>query len=86
MPVSWRGRRGWSKEYFIKILIFLLSDTKNKPKLLNELNDCRYVVPLELNMDRDSELCKEYGYQLRTTYYGDNFPSIETLHEYLLVS
>ncbi|XP_061395063.1 esterase B1 [Musca vetustissima] len=65
--------------------LLLYSDTKNKPKLLNELNDCRYVVPLELNMDRDSELCKEYGYQLRTTYYGDNFPSIETLNEYLLM-
>nr|XP_013117290.1 unnamed protein product [Stomoxys calcitrans] len=65
--------------------LLLYTDTKNKPKLLNELNDCRYVVPLELNMDRESELCKEYGYQLRTTYYGDNMPSIETLNEYLLM-
>ncbi|XP_065360661.1 esterase B1 [Calliphora vicina] len=65
--------------------LLLYTETKNNPKLLNELGDCRYVVPLELNMDRDSELCKEYGSQLKTTYYGDKEPSLETLHEYLLM-
>lgn len=49
------------------------------------MGDCRYVVPLELNLDRDSELCQQYGYQLKTTYYGDKESSLETLDEYLLV-
>lgn len=36
-------------------------------------------------MDRESELCKDYGYELKTTYYGEKEPSLETLHEYLQV-
>lgn len=65
--------------------LLLYSETKAKPKCLNELDDCRFVVPIELNMDRDSALCKEYGEQLRQCYYGDKTPSLETLHEYLQV-
>ncbi|XP_037951667.1 esterase B1-like [Teleopsis dalmanni] len=65
--------------------LLLYTETKTNPKLLNDLGDCRFVVPMELNMDRDSELCKEYGQQLRKTYYGEKDPSLETLHEYLLM-
>ncbi|XP_036329366.1 esterase B1 [Rhagoletis pomonella] len=65
--------------------LLLYSETKKNPKLLNELGDCRFVVPLELGMDRDGDLCKEYGLQLRKAYYGDKEPSLETLHEYLLM-
>ncbi|XP_054091915.1 esterase B1 isoform X1 [Zeugodacus cucurbitae] len=65
--------------------LLLYSETKANPKLLNELGDCRFVVPLELGMDRESKVCKEYGMQLRQAYYGDNEPSLETLHEYLLM-
>ncbi|EDW14175.2 esterase B1 [Drosophila mojavensis] len=63
--------------------LLLYSETKTNPKCLNELGDCRYVVPIELNMDRGSELCKEYGEKLRQCYYGDKTPSLDTLHEYL---
>lgn len=65
--------------------LLLYAETKAKPKCLNELDDCRFVVPIELNMDRESALCKEYGEQLRQCYYGDKTPSLETLHEYLQV-
>lgn len=63
--------------------LLLYSETKANPKCLNELDDCRFVVPIELNMDRDSALCREYGEQLRQCYYGDKTPSLDTLHEYL---
>lgn len=65
--------------------LLLYSETKTNPKCLNELDDCRFVVPIELNMDRESALCREYGDQLRQCYYGDKTPSLDTLHEYLQV-
>ncbi|XP_067614371.1 uncharacterized protein [Eurosta solidaginis] len=65
--------------------LLLYSETKTNPKILNELDDCRFVVPLELGMDREGELCKEYGLQLRKVYFGDKQPCLDTLHEYLLM-
>lgn len=63
--------------------LLLYSDTKRDPSLLNDLRNCNYVVPIELGMERESDLCKEYGLRLKKAYYGDKEPSLETLNEYL---
>lgn len=67
--------------------LLLYSDTKTCPKLLNELGNCDFVVPLELNLDRNSDLCKEFGLRIKKAYYGEFVPCIEdTFQEYLDVS
>ncbi|XP_053675826.1 esterase B1-like [Anopheles nili] len=82
-------REAWSNE--IDILIggnseeglFCLSTIKENPSIMDNLKDFEYLVPLELELERSSQTCHEYGQRLKKYYYGDTNPSFENRNGYL---
>ncbi|XP_050092817.1 esterase B1-like [Anopheles aquasalis] len=82
-------REAWSNA--IDILIggnsdeglFCLSGIKENPSIMDNLKDFEYLVPLELELVRTSQACKEYGLKLKRFYYGDTEPSFENRNGYL---
>ncbi|XP_055379612.1 esterase B1 [Condylostylus longicornis] len=51
--------------------LFSYPETKKHPHIMENLNDCEYIVPLELNLDRNSEICHQYGMRIKKGYFGD---------------
>lgn len=84
-------REAWSNE--IDILIggnseeglFCLNGIKENPSILSNLKDFEYLVPLELDLVRTSQRCKEVGKQMKKFYYGETEPSFENREGYLTV-
>lgn len=84
-------REAWSND--IDILIggnseeglFCLSGIKENPSIMTSLKSFEYLVPLELDLIRTSQRCKELGLRLKQFYYGDANPSFENNTGYLTV-
>nr|CAA88030.1 estalpha2 esterase [Culex quinquefasciatus] len=82
-------REAWSNE--IDILIggnseeglFCLNGIKENPSIMSNLKDFEYLVPLELDLVRTSQRCKEVGKQMKKFYYGETEPSFENREGYL---
>lgn len=85
-------REAWSTDMDILIGgnseegLFSLSEIKENPAILSNLKDFEYLVPLELDLVRTSQRCKEFGKKLKKHYYGDTEPSFENRDGYLTVS
>lgn len=65
--------------------LFSLSEIKEKPSIMSNLKDFEYLVPLELDLVRTSQSCKELGRRLKKHYYGNSEPSFENKEGYLTV-
>lgn len=82
-------REAWSTDMDILIGgnseegLFSLSEIKENPAILSNLKDFEYLVPLELDLVRTSQRCKEFGKKLKKHYYGDTEPSFENRDGYL---
>lgn len=84
-------REAWSNDLDILIGgnsdegLFCLNGIKENPSIMDNLKDFEYLVPLELELVRTSQACKEYGLKLKRFYYGDTEPSFENRNGYLTV-
>ncbi|XP_035789875.1 esterase B1-like [Anopheles albimanus] len=82
-------RAAWSNDLDILIGgnsdegLFCLNGIKENPSIMDNLKDFEYLVPLELELVRTSQACKEYGLKLKRFYYGDTEPSFENRNGYL---
>ncbi|ETN61217.1 esterase B1 [Anopheles darlingi] len=82
-------REAWSNDLDILIGgnsdegLFCLSGIKENPSIMDNLKDFEFLVPLELELVRTSQACKEYGLKLKRFYYGDTEPSFENRNGYL---
>ncbi|XP_037916880.1 esterase B1-like isoform X1 [Hermetia illucens] len=56
--------------------LLLYPNVKRNMGILKELGDCAYLVPNDLNLDRNSEQCKEFGLRLKKEYFGDKEPTL----------
>uniref|UniRef100_A0A182M0X3 Carboxylic ester hydrolase n=1 Tax=Anopheles culicifacies TaxID=139723 RepID=A0A182M0X3_9DIPT len=82
-------REAWSND--IDILIggnseeglFALSTIKENPAIMDNLKNFEYLVPMELELVRSSQVCREYGLRLKKFYYGETEPSFENREGYL---
>ncbi|XP_065081721.1 esterase B1-like [Ochlerotatus camptorhynchus] len=63
--------------------LFSLSEIKENPSIMSNLKDFEYLVPLELDLVRTSQRCKELGRRLKQHYYGNSEPSFENKEGYL---
>lgn len=83
-------KNAWSNEIPIMIGgnsfegLFSYAQTMKYPFLLNELNDCEDILPLELRQKLDASSQKELALKIKKTWFGDKKPSVEnTFFEYL---
>ncbi|XP_055604380.1 uncharacterized protein LOC129752629 [Uranotaenia lowii] len=82
-------REAWSNRLDILIGgnseegLFCLDGIKQNPSIMTSLDNFEYLVPLELDLVRTSQRCKELGKRLKTFYYGTTEPSFENKDGYL---
>lgn len=74
--ILYRGR------FCLVLLVLFFSDVKKHPWKLETFKNGEYLVPLELNLDRDSAKCKELGLRLLKEHFANQKP---TLFPYLNV-
>ncbi|XP_058838420.1 esterase B1-like [Topomyia yanbarensis] len=83
------SRNAWSNDIDIIIGgnseegLFCLSGIKENPSIMSNLKNFEYLVPLDLDLVRTSQQCKELGMRLKKFYYGDSEPSLENRDGYL---
>lgn len=58
-------------------------EIKRNKKILDKLNDCEYLVPLELNLERNSDQCRELGLILKKAFFDPKRPKNDLIFEYL---
>ncbi|XP_037945477.1 esterase B1 [Teleopsis dalmanni] len=63
---------------FEGLLVF--PEARKFPDLLTKLGDCEYLTPMDANLSDEKR--KEYGRQLKETYFGEKEPSWDTILHY----
>ncbi|XP_055902981.1 esterase B1-like isoform X2 [Eupeodes corollae] len=63
--------------------LLFLPEIRRRPITLDEVENCEYLVPNDLGLDRSSEKCKQFGLQIKKTHFGDEECSSKTSMQYL---
>lgn len=66
--------------------LYCYREVKQKPEILAELGDFEYLVPVEIEVPRDSQKGKDFGLLLKKYYYPQLSPSLENIGGYVQVS
>lgn len=62
--------------------LYCYTEAKKDPRILKELGNCEYIVPLEFGLNRESDQCIELGKKIKEFYFGDKEPSEDTIFQY----
>ena len=65
--------------------LFYKKFIKIAPEFLKGLQNLEKVVPAELNLDRNSVICKQLGSKLKQFYYGEKDTDTETDSFYMVI-
>lgn len=58
-------------------------ETRRRPKILDEIEDCQYLTPFDLPYSTESEENKKIAASISKLHFGDKKPGQDTMFEYL---